>query len=234
MVKISIEVKEINYEKSFDSLITQLIKECRAKADPTEIEKLITRLGGDTIQVANKLIGFLDTDTRDQIIVWLLESQHDTIVSSVNEAMHDMLGGDAVVIGALYAQDEPGPKISLHAARVKTDSKQLVESPALTGIVGGAAKLVFSLTDPKTIEKEAIKLLSSDYVKPKLISMLSDSLHEAGLYITLKDIVISEDSGKEAIPRMMDPEKDEGLLPDVLEDKIIDAFVAWLRAIAIA
>ena len=33
MVKISIEVKEINYEKSFDSLITQLIKECRAKAD---------------------------------------------------------------------------------------------------------------------------------------------------------------------------------------------------------
>ena len=184
--------------------------------------------------MANKLIGFLDTDTRDQIIVWLLESQHDTIVSSVNEAMHDMLGGDAVVIGALYAQDEPGPKISLHAARVKTDSKQLVESPALTGIVGGAAKLVFSLTDPKTIEKEAIKLLSSDYVKPKLISMLSDSLHEAGLYITLKDIVISEDSGKEAIPRMMDPEKDEGLLPDALEDKIIDAFVAWLRAIAIA
>ena len=28
---------------------------------------------------------------------------------------------------------------------------------------------------------------------------------------------------------MTDPEKDEGVLPDVIEDKIIDALVAWLK-----
>jgi hypothetical protein len=38
-----------------------------------------------------------------------------------------------------------------------------------------------------------------------------------------------EDSGEENIPRMKDPEKDEGLLPDVIEDKIIDAIAAWLK-----
>jgi hypothetical protein len=58
--------------------------------------------------------------------------------------------------------------------QVKTDSKQLIDSPALTGIAGGVAKLAFMLSDPETIEKEAIKLLSSDYVKPKLISALSE------------------------------------------------------------
>ena len=231
MVKISFEVQEISYEKCFESLIPQLTEECRSKTDPDELEKLIARLGDDTVPVAEKLLGYLDTDTRDQIIVWLLEAQHDMIVGSANKAMHDMLGGDAVVIGALYALDEPGTKISLHAARVKTDSKQLVESPALTGIGGGAAKLAFRIAKSETIEKEAVKLLSSDFVKPKLVSALSDSLREAGLHITLNDVVITEDSGQEEIPRMMDPDRDEGLIPDAIEDRIIDALVAWIREI---
>lgn len=231
MIKISFEIREINYEKSFESLISQLTEECRSKTDPTELEKLIARLGDDTVLLVNKLLGYLDTDTRDRIIVWLLEDQRDEIVSSLNKAMHDYLGGDAVVIGTVYAQDQPGPKIALHAAQVKTDSKQLVESPALTGIAGGAAKLAFRIAKAETIEKEAVELLSSGFIKPKLITMLSDGLREAGLHITLNDVVITEDSGSEEIPRMKDPEKDEGLIPDAIEDKIIDAFVAWLRGI---
>lgn len=231
MIKISFEVQEINYEKSFESLIKQLAEECRANPEPTELEKLIVRLGDDTVPLVEKLLGYLDTDTRDQMIVWLLETLHDDLVSSANTAMHDMLGGDAIVIGALYALDKPGPKISLHAVQVKTDSKQLIESPALTGLIGGAAKLAFRIAKAETIEKEAVKLLSSDLVKPKLISVLSDSLREAGLHITLSDVVITEDSGTEEIPRMMDPDKDEGLLPDAIEDKIIDALVAWLKEI---
>lgn len=231
MIKISFEIREINYEKSFESLISQLTEECRSKTDPTELEKLIARLGDDTALLVNKLLGYLDTDTRDRIIVWLLEDQRDEIVSSLNKAMHDYLGGDAVVIGTVYAQDQPGPKIALHAAQVKTDSKQLIESPALTGIAGGAAKLAFRIAKAETIEKEAVELLSSGFIKPRLITMLSDGLREAGLHITLNDVVITEDSGSEEIPRMKDPEKDEGLIPDVIEDKIIDAFVAWLRGI---
>ena len=229
MLKISFKVQEIDYGKSFESLIKQLMEECRSKTDPNELEKLLIRLGDDTVPVVEKLLGFLDTDTRDQIIVWLLEDQHDLIVSSANAAMKEMLGGDAVVIGKLYAMDEPGPKISLHAVQVKTDSKKLVESPALTGVVGGVAKLAFRIAKAETIEKEGIRLLSSDFVKPKLISILSDSLREAGLYITLSDVVITEDPGNEKIPRMIDPEKDEGLLPDAIEDKIIDALVSWLK-----
>ena len=81
----------------------------------------------------------------------------------------------------------------------------------------------------ETIEKEAVELLSSGFVKPKLITMLSDSLREAGLHLTLSDVVITEDSGKEEIPRMMDPGRDEGLIPDAIEDRIIDALVAWIR-----
>jgi hypothetical protein len=229
MLKIRVEVQEINYEKCFENLIRQLVEECRSNPDPTEIDKLVARLGDDTVPVVEKLLGFLDTDTRDDIIVWILEKQQDLIVSSANKALHDLLGGDAVVIGTIYARNHPGTKISLHAGQVKTDSKQLIDSPVLTGLTGGVAKLAFMLSDAETIEKEGVKLLSSDYVKSKLISTLSDSLLKAGVYITLSDIVIKEDSGKEKIERMADPEKDEGLLPDAIEDRIIDALVAWLK-----
>ena len=229
MIKISFEVREINYEKCFESLIPKVTEECRSKEDPTEIDKLIVRLGDDAAAVVNKLMGFLDTDTRDEIIVWLLEKQQDVILDSVNKALQDMLGGDAVVIGTLYALDRPGTKISLHAGKVKTDSKKLAESPALTGISGGLAKLALKITDPETVEKEVIGLLSADYVKTRLISVLSDSLSKAGLHISLSDVTVRKDSGREMIPRMTDPEKDERLLPDAIEDKIIDALAAWLK-----
>lgn len=229
MIKISFEVREINYEKCFESLIPKVTEECRSKEDPTEIDKLIVRLGDDAAAVVNKLMGFLDTDTRDEIIVWLLEKQQDVILDSVNKALQDMLGGDAVVIGTLYALDRPGTKISLHAGKVKTDSKKLAESPALTGISGGLAKLALKITDPETVEKEVIGLLSADYVKTRLISVLSDSLSKAGLHISLSDVTVRKDSGREMIPLMTDPEKDEGLLPDAIEDKIIDALAAWLK-----
>ena len=229
MLKISLEVQKINYEKCFENLIPQVTKEIRENKNPAELDKLIIRLGDDLVPVVNKLVGYLDTDTRDQIIVWMVEMMQDTILTSVNKALHDYLGVDAVMIGTLYAQDQPGTKISLHAGQVRTDSTQLTDSPALTGIIGGVAKLAFMFSDPGAVEKDVIKLLSSEYVKPKIISTLSDGLHKAGLQITIGDVVISEDTGEGKIPRMMDPEKDEGLLPDVIEDKIIDALVAWLK-----
>ena len=229
MIKISLEVQEINYEKCFENLIPQLTKDFKSSTDPTEIDKLIIRLGDDLVPVVNRLVGFLDTDTRDQIIVWMVEEMQDTIVDPVNKALHDYLGVDAVIIGTLYAQDQPGTRISLHAGQVRTDSTQLTDSPALTGIIGGIAKFAFMFSDPGAVEKDVINLLSSEYVKPKIISTLSDGLHKAGLQVTVSDILVSEDTGKGKIPRMKDPEKDEGLLPDVIEDKIIDALVAWLK-----
>ena len=230
MIKISFKMKAIDYEKSFESLLPQLTEDCKSRAeDPTTLDKFVIKLGDDMVPVVNKLLSYLDTDTRDQIVVWLIEEQEKMIVSSLNKALVDLLGADAIVIGNIYAVDEPGTKISLNAANVKTDSKKLADSPALIGFTGGLAKLIFSIAEADVIEREAINLLSSDYVKTQLIATLSDSLHEAGVHITLNDIVISEDSGKDEIPRMTDPEKDAGHLPAAIEDPIIDSLVAWLK-----
>ena len=230
MIKISFKMKAIDYEKSFESLLPQLTEDCKSRAeDPTTLDKFVIKLGDDMVPVVNKLLSYLDTDTRDQIVVWLIEEQEKMIVSSLNKALVDLLGADAIVIGNIYAVDEPGTKISLNAANVKTDSKKLADSPALTGFTGGFAKMIFSLTDPDTIETEAVGLLSTDYVKTQLITTLSESLNKAGVHISLSDIEISQYSGEKEIPHMTDPETDAGHLPAAIEDPIIDALVAWLK-----
>ena len=66
MIRISFEVWKIEYEKIFESMLPQLTEECRAKTEQNELEKLIDRLGEDTVPLMKKLIGFLDTDTRDR------------------------------------------------------------------------------------------------------------------------------------------------------------------------
>ena len=229
MLKISLEVKKIDYEKTFKNLIPKLTKELKEGEVPTEVTKLVNKLGDDLIPIGTKLLSFLDTDTRDQLLAWILEMMQASIVKSVNKALFDYLGGEAISIGVLYAIDKPGTGISLCAGQVKTDTSKLADSPALTGIIGGVAKLAFSVSDPKEVEKDVIKLLSADYVKSNIVLSLSEGLEKAGLAITLDDLLISADSPSDKIPHIMDPEKDEGLLPDAIEDKLIDALVSWLK-----
>jgi hypothetical protein len=87
-----------------------------------------------------------------------------------------MFAGEAIMIGGIYSLDQPGPKITLLAKDVAIDYKLLVESPMMSGVLGGAAKIALQLTSPETLEKTGMKLLSSDMVQPVILSVLSDSL----------------------------------------------------------
>ena len=149
--------------------------------------------------------------------------------ASIFARMAEMFSGNAIAIGGLYGQDQPGPSITLYVAKVKIDYKKLFDSPIFSGVLGGAGKIALQISKPETLEKTGIKLLSSDVVKPKFISILSDSLQKAGLFLTIGDIDLMEDSGIDLPAPTKDPAKDEGLLPDAIEDQILDAIAAWLK-----
>lgn len=229
MLAIRLEVAEINYEKCFENLIPRMVEDCESQSDLTEVEKLLLRLGSDAVPVIKKMLRYLDTDTRDQIFVWLLEGFQDMFVNTANKQMQEQFAGDAIVIGGFYAEDQPGPGITLYAAQVRIDFEKLVNSPALGGVIGGAAKLALRISKPEKLEKKGIRLLSSDLVKPLFISALSDSLEKAGLILAIGDVELVDDSDIVLPPPMMDPSKDEGLIPDEIEDRILDGIAAWLK-----
>ena len=145
----------------------------------------------------------------------------------VNDRLEEMLGGKIVVIGGFTGEDLPGPRMILGATGVKIDYEKLVKSPLLSGnVFGNAVKFAVQIAGPAAIEKQAINILASDLVKPKILSALSDALQKMGLIVTLQNMTIREETG-EYQPDAA--ENDEGYIPDAVEDQLMDAVIAWMK-----
>ncbi len=227
MIKAIVEVERIDYERSVENLLPLFVQKCASEEKPSELDKFIARLGTDAVPVAKRIIGYLEPGARDQIIIALLKPQADRLVPTANALLEELLGGKAVEIGGFEMEDLPGLKLSLRATQIRIDTEALANSPLLSGsMLGSAAKLALQMASPATIEKQAIKLLDSDWVKPKLLSALSEAVQKLGLIVSLRDLTIREDTdtGSPAGEK-----KDEGLLPDAVEDQLIDAVIAWMK-----
>ena len=227
MLKIRLDIEYINYEKCAENLIPQLVEEMKSKTNTSELEKLFIALGADAVLLSKKLLQYLDTDVRDQILVWLLDEFGADFVVEINDYLTKVFPGHAIIIGGLSAEDYPGTRITLYATQVQIDYEQLLKSPIFSGnVLGGAAKLAFHMASPETIEKQGINILSSDKIRPKLVSLISESLQKSGLMLELRDLELQEDTSKR-LPGQTHEKKD--ILPDYIEDPIIEALAAFLK-----
>ncbi len=240
MVSIQLKLDSIDYEKSIENLLPRVVDSCVSAPAPSELEKLIGKLGNDCVPVAKKLLRYLDNDLKDQIIVWLVDSHAESITKAANQYLEEILPGKVVYIGSLRADDLPGSRLSLHALQVQIDYAALLNSQLITsgvrrlgsdgGLLQGAARFALqmgSLIRQENLEKQGITLLSSDHVKPRLLSALSQAAAKAGLAVRFSDMVISPDTA--GVPAVKRSSGDEGLIPDRFEDALMDALVAWLR-----
>ena len=227
MLKVIVEVERIDYERSIENLLPRFVQKCAAAETPSELDKFVARLGTDAVPVAKRIIGYLDQNARDQIIVALIEPCADRLAQLANDLLEERLGGKAVVIGGFHMEDLPGPKLSLSARRVRIDYEALADSPLLSGnMLGSAAKLALQMASPAAIEKQAISILASDWVRPKLLSALSEATEKVGLIVSIRNLTIREDTDTGSLAGA---KKDEGFLPDAVEDQLIDAVVAWMK-----
>ena len=227
MIKAVVEVERIDYEQCIENLLPRFVQKCASKEKPSELDKFVARLDTDAVPVAKRIIKYLDQSARDQIIIALLEPHGERLVQTANALLEELLGGKAVVIGGFEMNDLPGSWLTLSATQVRINYGELADSPLLSGgMLGSAAKLALQMASPATIEKQAINILASDFVKPKLLSALSDALQKTGLIISIRDMTILGDTDAS---RPAAAKKDEGLLPDAVEDQLIDAVIAWMR-----
>ena len=243
MVNIRLEIERIDYEKSVEKLLPRIVDSCAQKEKPGELERFVRKLGPDTVPVTKKLLRYLDDEVKDQIIVWLVSAHGEGLTETANEYLAELLPGPAVRLGALLAQDRPGPRLALLAERVRIDYAALLQSPLAasgveqlgteSGLLKGAAKLALQMgarLSPDALEKQGIALLGSERVKPRLLSAFSEGLEQMGLFVRFRDMALRNDSVIE-LPAALEqtPAKDEGLIPDAFEEPLTDAVCAWLR-----
>ena len=227
MIKILFEIERIDYDSCIENLLPGFVSDCACAENPSELDRFLARLGSDAVPAAKKIMKYLDPGARDEVLIALADLRRDQLVQAANEHLEKLLAGKSVVIGGFALEDLPGSWLRLGATQVTITYEELVNSPLLSkGILGGAAKLAVQMASPATIEKTAIKVLSSDRVKPKVLSALSEALQSVGLIVSLRDMTVLEDTDTD---HSESPKKEEGLFPTAVLDLLIDAVVSWMR-----
>ena len=236
MINLTVTIEKIDYEESIEKLLPGIAAEFSAKKDRGGLEQFVVRLGEDAVPVAKKLLGYMDDGLKDGLVVWMAESRQAQIVGTVNQHLNTLFGESVMKIGAVIAEDRPGTKLALYVSRVDIDYAALMKSPAVSsaldqisgggGLLKGAAMFALQMASkasPETLEKQGIALLSSDRVKPKLLSALSGAFTGIGLTAELGDLSVQPGEG--SAPKS----SDDGGLPEELKSALMDAVIAFLR-----
>ena len=242
MLSIRLEIGEIDYETCAEALLPPLVGKCAARAAPSELEKFVGKLGPDAVPIARSLLGYLDGDVKDRLVVALLTAHEAGLRGALNGYLAQLLPGPAVKIGCLSALDQPGSRLSLRASQIEVDYAALLDSPLVadgldhlggeSSLLKSAAKLALQMgtrMPPEKLEKQVISLLGTDKVKSKLLTALADGLSRAGLAVTFRDMIVETTAAIE-LPESLSGGKDEGVIPDAVEDALMDAIIAWMRS----
>ena len=238
MINIRFDVERVDYEKSIEGLMPAVQGWVSGSEKMQELEKLLNKLGKDAVPVLKKLFGYLKTDVKDEILIWLLQSHKDQLKDSANSYLEEAMKGKTMQIGSLSAENKPGAQMVLRATRVQVDYAQLLKSPLIEesagklggGLLGGAVSIAAQLgskMSPETLEKQGIALLGNEKIKTKILSTFQDGLEKAGLYVTFRDMAVEPDVPKE---KLTDSAEKHGLIPDAFEDGLLDGLAAWLKA----
>ena len=237
MIHISVQIEKIDYEKSIETFLPQIVAELSAKKSAGGLAQFVVRLGADAVPVAKKLLGYMDDSLKDGLVVWMTESRQTEIVAAVNQHLGSLFGKSVMKVGAVTAEDRPGTRLALCASQVEIDYGALMNSPAVDsalgqiggggGLLKGAAKFALQMAskaNPETLEKQGTALLSSDLVKGKMTSALTGAIGKVGLAAELGDLSVQAGAGPAA------KAGGDGQLPEELKNKLADAVIAFLRA----
>ena len=240
MFTIRLNIEKIDYEQTVGALLPSLISSLSRDPASSELYKLFSKLGSDAVPVTKKMLRYIRTDVKDQIIEWLLSAHRINLSSTVNGYMDEFFGKGVFSIGDIFAENLPGSRMDLIASGISIDYAALLGSPVIqdavekmsnNALIKGAVKLAMQMgskMSPENLEKQVLPILAQDKIKEKILSALCDGLAKAGLFVTVKDIVFEDNAVSQNVKKPA--VKDTGVLPDSIEDGLIEGIALWLKS----
>lgn len=203
---IRLELSQIDHKACVETLLPALVEHCAAKACPNELDRFLAELGKNAVPAADAVLDTMSADDRDRAIVWLVSAHEERMRRSANRHLSEYFGAPIIRIGRFLAVDRPGSALTLRASQVAIDYPALLQSPVVAegverlsgenGVLKGAAKLVLRLSthlSNESLEKQGILLLNSEQVKRRLMTVLQDAVHQAGLAAVIGDMAAEPD-----------------------------------------
>ncbi len=208
MLDLRLELARVDHEKCVEALLPQLVEHCAAKAAPNELDRLLGALGPDAVPAARAMLGGMDTDAKDRLVVWLVAAHEERMRNSANRHLAELTGQPIIRVGRLAALDRPGSRLALQARQVDIDYPALLKSPlveegierigAENGVLKGAARLALQMgahLSPENLEKQGLLLLNAGRVKQRLMAVMQEAVCQAGLDVTVEDMLVERSAG---------------------------------------
>lgn len=220
MLSISIEISNIDYEKTFRQVFPVVKDKIGSMESKNLVIRLFQKLDDAALPVLLGVMMRLPEDTKNELLVQCLNAHSCKIKEKLNEELVKSAYGKHLTVGCVSAVCR-NDNVYLWIGQAKVNYKTLVKEK-VGGKLGG---IVASLPIEK-LEKMGIELLWTDENKLKLMKLAKSTLDKYGFAMELDDIQLVQEKEEpvDAVEGEIHLE-----LSDKMETDILDALAGYLK-----
>lgn len=255
MISGTIVISDIEYEKCFRSLFPALVRKIDAMENPGTAFRFMTKMGDDLLPVMLKIMDHISNEEKEKLLLGMIDLFQEPICTSLNRFLSNQEAGRGIRIGRIGAlKEEGGENLFLVITGVSIDYGLLVKTNLVnqnidaymdnltrwkwlgeSSFLKGTAKLALragAKIVPEEMERKGMELLNRPDIKKRVMCLIPEGLEKAGLYLTVQDFSLKEDTVKEEpdTVRIEEDSKAGFKLPEEMEEILLNGVVAYLKA----
>lgn len=234
MLAANIKINSIDYEQTFQGIFPVVSKKIMAINTKKMLIRLFQQLGDASLPVLLNILRRLPEDTKDELLVRILDAYESQITVMLNEALKDKWG-HGIIISEISLDRQDGlilsiGHIKLNYSELLNNNLRYDEIINRLGIFPGSIAISATMAAaalPNILEKKGLTLLRKDENKARLIYLVKTVLTKYNIKIELGDIQIvqAETTSEKHYYR----EKKPFILSEELENDIISALAGFLK-----
>lgn len=257
MISVKITIKEIHYEKSFESLFPMGMQKLQKVDDPNLSIRFLLKMGHASMTAVLGILELMNEKSKGEILCNLVNLYCPEIQSALNILLQKDDLGKNIAIGDIYMAQETGGRLIFIGRDIKVNYDRLAKNDTVKQKIGefaneavkksiigkidllqkavangaGIAAEVAAGIAPKEVEKKILSVMNKDENKWKLLRMAEQVLAEKGLCLILEDAVFTQEdsSALQAVPAQETGKERKFEMSAELEEELLDTVARYLK-----
>lgn len=259
MIYAKITIKEVNYRKSFHSLLPVALEKCAKMENPNPAVRFFLKLGDAAMPVVSNVVNRMEEKSRDEFLCGLVNLYRREISALFNRYLQEDALGRSIAVGELFMAQDSAGQLSFAVRDLSVNYSDLMKNELVLQKIGDYADKAVKKTAwgkkfdllgkvaadgaglvanvaagmmPNELEKQVLAVMRREENKGRLMKMAEEALAERGLYLSLKDIVFVQELAADRGREEVPVEEKQKLeLSPELANELTDAVAWYLRSL---
>lgn len=257
MINAEIVIKDIQYERSFESLFPMGIEKCRKIDHPNLVVRFLLKMGDASMTAALGILDLADKRSKNELLCGLVNLYCREIQATLNMLLQGDELGKNIQIGDIYMVSDYEGHLSFRGRNIQVDYSSLAKNDTvrqkigdyaseivkkskfgggelLQRIAAGGASLAAEVAAeiaPQEVEKKVLSIMNRAENKSRLLKMTEQVLEDKGLCLKLEDFIFVQEDAQDiqdGVDRISEKERKLELSPET-EEGLLDAVVGYLK-----